>query len=69
MTYASAQQARIKFEGNVDSAQTAFGVTIAASANGKHYGNVEDPQMPASLAPKVSYLAGLDKLQPIFGRL
>ena len=62
VTYASALQGRIKFEGSVDTAQAAFTVNIAASANGKRYGNLEDPQIPASWAPKVSYLAGLDNL-------
>jgi subtilase family serine protease len=62
VTYASAQQSRIKFEGNVGDAETAFNVKIAASADGKKYGNVEDPLVPASLAPKISYLAGLDNL-------
>jgi len=62
VTYASAQQGRIKFEGNVANAQTAFNVDIKASSDGKHFGNVEDPQVPASLAPKISFVSGLDNL-------
>jgi subtilase family serine protease len=62
VTYVSAQQGRIKFEGSVDTAQTAFNVDIKATFNGKRYSNVEDPQIPSSLAPKIGYLAGLDNL-------
>ena len=62
VTFASAQQRRIAFTGDVATAQNAFLVHIAQSSDGKRFGNVEDPQVPESLAPKISYLAGLDNL-------
>lgn len=62
VTFSSAQQRRIAFTGNVATAQAAFQVQIAESSDGKRFGNVEDPQLPASFAPKISYLAGLDNL-------
>lgn len=59
---ASAHERRISFVGDVATAQTAFLVHIAASNDGKSFSNLEDPQVPASLVPKISYLAGLDNL-------
>ena len=62
VTHADAHDGRIVFSGDVGRAQTAFLVHIAASRDGKSFGNVEDPQVPASLAPKISYVSGLDNL-------
>jgi kumamolisin len=62
VTFSSAQQRRITFTGDVGTAQDAFQVHMVQSRDGKTFGNVEDPQVPASLAPKISYLAGLDNL-------
>ena len=62
VTFASAHEGRIVFNGIVATAQTAFNVSIAGSNDGKHFGNVADPQIPASLAPRISHLAGLDNL-------
>ena len=62
VTFASASQRRIAFTGNVGTAQAAFQVRMASSRDGKKFGNVDDPQVPASLAPKISHLAGLDNL-------
>lgn len=62
VTHASAQERRIAFTGDVATAQNAFLVHIAASSDGKRFSNLEDPQMPAALASKVGYLAGLDNL-------
>jgi subtilase family serine protease len=62
VTSASASQRRVTFTGIVATAQAAFNVSIAASSNGKKFGNTEDPQVPASLAPKIGYVAGLDNL-------
>lgn len=62
VTSASASQRRVTFSGIVATAQTAFNVSIAASSDGKKFANVEDPQVPASLALKIGYLAGLDNL-------
>ena len=62
MTFSSAQQRRITFTGDVGTAQDAFQVHMVQSRDGKTFGNVEDPQVPASLAPKISHLAGLDNL-------
>lgn len=62
VTFSSAHEGRITFDGIVATAQTAFNVSIAGSSDGKHFGNVQDPQVPASLGPKISHLAGLDNL-------
>jgi subtilase family serine protease len=62
VTFASAHERRVAFSGDVATAQTAFSVQIAGSSDGKSFGNVEDPQVPESLAPTISYLAGLDNL-------
>ena len=62
VTSASASQRRVTFTGNVSTAQTAFNVSIAASRDGKKFANVEDPQVPGLLAPKIGYVAGLDNL-------
>jgi subtilase family serine protease len=62
VTFASASQRRIAFTGDVGTAQAAFQVRMASSRDGKKFGNVDDPQVPASLAPKISHLAGLDNL-------
>jgi subtilase family serine protease len=62
ITFASAHERRISFEGEVTSAQTAFHVHVAESRDGTQFANVEDPQVPASLASKISHLAGLDNL-------
>lgn len=60
--FASAHERRISFSGDVATAQNAFLVHIAASSDGKSFSNLDDPQVPASLAPKISYLDGLDNL-------
>jgi subtilase family serine protease len=62
VTFSSAQQRRITFTGDVGTAQDAFQVHMVQSRDGKTFGNVEDPQVPASLAPKIGYLSGLDNL-------
>jgi subtilase family serine protease len=50
VTFASKEQRRIAFTGEVATAQNAFLVHIAQSSDGKHFGNVEDPQVPESIA-------------------
>jgi subtilase family serine protease len=62
VTHASAHERRVAFSGNVATTQTAFLVHIAGSRDEKSFGNVDDPQVPESLAPKINYLAGLDNL-------
>jgi subtilase family serine protease len=62
VTFASAGQRRIAFTGNVATAQTAFQIHLMQSRDGKSFGNADDPQVPASLASKISHLAGLDNL-------
>lgn len=62
VTFASAGEGRITFEGDVGRARTAFRVQIAGSVDGRYFGNTSDPMVPASLAPKISYVAGLDNL-------
>jgi subtilase family serine protease len=60
--FASASQARIAFEGTVANARRAFRVRIAGSRDGKYFGNAGDPMVPASLAAKISHVAGLHNL-------
>ncbi len=62
VTQASAHERRIVFTGDVATAQNAFLVHIVQSHDGKRFSNLEDPQVPAALAPKIGYLAGLDNL-------
>ena len=62
ITFASAHEGRIAFTGDVATAQNAFNVRIVESGDGKSFGNIEDPQVPESLAPKISQLAGLNNL-------
>jgi subtilase family serine protease len=62
VTFASASEARVSFEGTVATAERSFGVRIAGSRDGRHYGNVEAPRVPASLAEKITHVAGLDNL-------
>jgi len=60
--HASAREGRILFTGDVATAQKALRVHIAASHDGRHFANLEDPQAPAELASKISFLAGLENL-------
>lgn len=62
VTHASAGEARVTFEGTVATAERSFGVRIAGSRDGRHFGNVDAPRVPASLAGTISYVAGLDNL-------
>jgi subtilase family serine protease len=62
VTHASAHDGRLSFSGDVATAQSAFSVQISASQDGKSFGNLNDPQLPASLAAKISHLSGLDNL-------
>jgi subtilase family serine protease len=62
VTFASAHERRITFTGDLASTQTAFHVHVAQSSDGAHFANVDDPEVPASIAPKISHLAGLDNL-------
>jgi pseudomonalisin len=62
VTQASAHDGRIMFSSDVVTAENAFLVHIAASRDDRHFTNLEDPQVPAEVAPKIGYLAGLDNL-------
>lgn len=62
VTFASTSEARISFQGTVATAERSFRVRIAGSRDGKHFGNVGAPMVPASLAEKITYVAGLDNL-------
>lgn len=59
---ASARSRDIAFTGTVEKAQNAFGVKIAATADGKLYTNINDPSVPAALAPLIDSIHGLDNL-------
>lgn len=58
----SAGPTTIGVEGNVATVQRAFGVKIAGSRDGRYFGNVGDPRLPASMAAKVDYVEGLHNL-------
>ena len=62
VTFASASQERVAFEGEVATVQGAFRVKIAGSRDHAYFANTSDPLVPSSLAPKISYIAGLDNL-------
>jgi subtilase family serine protease len=62
VTHASAAEGRVAFEGTVATAERSFGVRIAGSRDGRHFGNVDAPKVPASLAGKISWVGGLDNL-------
>ena len=53
----------IKFNGSVAQAQRAFGVAISSTDGGKHFGNVEDPQVPTQFAGAIAFIDGLDNLR------
>jgi subtilase family serine protease len=62
VTGGSAHDRRISFTGDVTTAQAAFLVHFAGSRDGTIYANVDDPQIPEELAPKISHLSGLDNI-------
>jgi len=62
VTIARAHGRRIAFTGDVATAESAFQVHIVGNRDGTAFANLEDPQVPASLAPKITHLAGLDNL-------
>jgi subtilase family serine protease len=53
---------RVTFTGTVASAEKAFGVKIAATANGALFANTGDPVVPTDLAPMIESIRGLDNL-------
>lgn len=62
VTAARVDEGRIAFEGDVAAAESAFRVRIVGSRDGQYFGNIDDPMVPASLAPKISYIAGLHNM-------
>jgi len=52
----------IKFIGTVSQVRHAFGVEIYTSADGRYFGNTADPEIPASLAPFIAFVMGLNNL-------
>ena len=62
MTHASAGEARIAFEGTVATAERSFGVRLVGSRDGRHFGNLDAPKVPASLAGRISWVGGLDNV-------
>jgi subtilase family serine protease len=59
---ADAHTRRVSFTGTVASASTAFGVKIAATADGGVFANTADPIVPADVAPLIESIRGLDNL-------
>lgn len=66
VTFASASEGRVAFEGNVATAARAFRVRIAGSRDGTRFANVGDPLVPAALAAKIAHVAGLQNLGESF---
>ena len=69
---ADASTREVSFTGTVAQAQSAFGVKIAATVDGRMYSNTTDPSVPAELAPMVESIHGLDNLlhsQPMVHRV
>ena len=62
VTSADASSREVAFTGTVAQAQNVFAVKIAASADGSLYSNIADPRIPASLAPLIESIRGLDNL-------
>ena len=59
---ADADSRRVTFTGTVASAEKAFGVKIAAMADGGLFANTGDPVVPTDLAPMIESIRGLDNL-------
>ena len=53
----------IRFQGTITQAQDAFAVAIYSSDEGKHYGNLGDPSVPAQFADAIGFIDGLDNLR------
>jgi subtilase family serine protease len=56
---ATSARRSIAFHATVATAARAFGVTIAASADGKSFANLDDPAVPAAIAPLIAAIHGL----------
>jgi kumamolisin len=56
---ASTRTRTIKFHATAAVAQKTFGVSIAASSDKKYFANLEDPAVPADIAPLVANIRGL----------
>jgi subtilase family serine protease len=59
---ADALTREVWFTGTVIRAQSAFGVKINTSADGRWYSNTTDPVVPAEIAPLIESIGGLDNL-------
>lgn len=57
---ADAATRSVVFTSDVKTAEKAFGVKIAATADGITYANTTDPTVPADLAPMIDSISGLD---------
>jgi subtilase family serine protease len=59
---ADASTREVLFSATVVQAQSAFGVKIKTSADGRWYSNTTDPIVPADIAPLIESIRGLDNL-------
>jgi subtilase family serine protease len=59
---ADAHTRLVTFSGTVASAETAFDVKIAATADASMFANTADPTVPADVAPLIESIRGLDNL-------
>jgi kumamolisin len=53
----------IRFHAAAATTSVAFGIRFAATSDGRLYGNLSDPQLPADIAPLVEWIGGLDNLK------
>ena len=59
---ASTRTRTIKFHAAAAVAEREFGVSIAASSDGKYFANFDDPAVPADIAPLVANIRGLSNM-------
>jgi subtilase family serine protease len=53
----------VPFTGTVGAVEKSFGVRIVTVDHGIHYGNVNDPSVPAAVAGAIGFIDGLDNLR------
>jgi subtilase family serine protease len=62
VTSVSAANRAVLFTGSASQAATAFSVRLVAASDGKHFGNLDAPAIPANLAGVIQSIQGLDNL-------
>jgi len=65
VTSSSAADRAVRFTGSASQAASAFNVRLAAASDGKHFGNLDAPAIPANLARLIQSIQGLDNLHAL----